>query len=335
MSTTTHELQQSIKAVREGQHASRALEQLFASLRPSSAAAAELRLAFYNAIRFADQPGVLSVPGWLRVRLEQSLGNRYAAFLASSAADAPVVVRVNTLRTTTANCLHALAPYQPVPLDTIAIEIRKPFGLFSSAAFHQGWFEQQDITSQRIAESTHVLPGMRVVDSCAGAGGKSLAMAAMMQNRGKIIALDIAAQKLDACKQRAKRAGASCIETRHITSTKVVKRLHASADCVLIDAPCSGTGVLRRNPDILWHLTEAALDELLTTQAHILHHHAKMVKPGGRLVYATCSVLHEEGPKQVTDFLASHPEFSLSSSWQTMPGENGGDGFYAAILQHQ
>ncbi len=335
MNATAVDLQPSLKAIREGQHASRALELLFSRVRPDAATAAALRSSLYNAIRFPEQPGVLCVPDWLRGRLEQSLGDRYDTFVTSSATDAPVVIRVNTLRTSVEACMRALAPYHPSTLGDLAIEIGRPFGLFASTAFHDGWFEQQDVTSQRVARVTGVTPGMRVVDACAGAGGKTLAMAAMMQNRGRLIALDVAALKLEACRQRTRRAGATCVETRHITTTKVVKRLYDTADCVLIDAPCSGTGVLRRNPDILWHLTEQHVEELRDTQREILQRYSRMVRRGGKVVYATCSVLREEGPQQVEEFLLATPDFSLTESWQTLPGDHGGDGFYVAILTRQ
>ena len=340
MTTTTVVLAEALESVRHGLHASRAVERMFEQLQPDAALAGQLRTALYNAIRFPDQSGVLSVPEWLRARLQRSLGDRYQQFLDASATDAPVMIRVNTLRTTVAACLRALAPYQPVSRGALAIEIQRPFGLFASAAFQQGWFEQQDATSQRVAQATNAGPGMRVVDACAGAGGKTLAMAAMMQNRGRLIGLDVSAPKLDACKQRARRAGATCVETRLIATTKVVKRLYDTADCVLIDAPCSGTGVLRRNPDILWHLTEQQVEELVHTQRDILQRYARMVRSGGTLVYATCSVLAEEGPEQVSAFLQGAPEYALATQWQTLPGDqvhnhdnHGGDGFYVAVLQ--
>lgn len=336
-------MQQAYDAVMQGEHLSSSIEHLFRDVQPSPLQATTLRFMLMDAIRYGDLAGAMierphppedfHLPDWLKERLQDSLADRYNAFLQASCADAPVFIRVNTLRTDPATCVRALAPYQPVIVGGLIVRVDRPYGMFSSNAFRQGWFEQQDITSQHVAESADVQPGMRVMDSCAGAGGKALALAAIMKNRGRIIALDTVASKLDACRTRASRAGADCIETRVITSTKTVKRLHGTADRVLIDAPCTGTGVLRRNPDITWHLTEDGFHELLATQQQILRLHARMAKPGGRVVYAACSVLHEEGRDQITALLAADPEFSLVETWSTLPGEHGGDGFFVAVLE--
>jgi len=328
-----------------GKHLSSALEDLFRQAQPDEDTASLIRTTLTRAIRFGDLQGALQgtlgrtasnahlhLPEWLRLRLAASLGDRLPEFLDRSAADAPVVIRVNTLRTTVEACCTELAPFHPEPLEADAVHIRRPFGLFRSEAFQRGWFEQQDATSQRVSRTLAPEPGMRVVDSCAGAGGKSLHLAALMQNRGRILSLDVVPEKLEATRKRAARAGADIIETRLIDTTKVVKRMAGTADRVLIDAPCSGTGVLRRNPDIPWHLSEGGLQELLETQRSILRLHSRLLKPGGRLVYATCSVLNEEGPEQVRAFIEEQPEFVLVETWSTLPGEQDGDGFYAAVL---
>jgi len=328
---------------KNGRHLSSAIDDLFRAIKPEAELAEHLRDLLISAVRTGDVQGAimgtaavttasLYLPDWLRDRLRASLGQQVDAFLQDCLGDAPTFVRVNTLKTSVEACLRALAPFQPVSIEFDVVRIHKPFGLFRSEAFQQGWFEQQDITSQRVSRTVAPEPGMRVVDSCAGAGGKSLHLAAMMHNRGRIIAMDVVEEKLEACRRRAARAGADIVETRLIDTTKVVKRQADTADRVLIDAPCTGTGVLRRNPDIPWHLSEGGFRELLEIQAQILRLHSRMLKPGGRLVYATCSVLNEEGPDQVRAFLAEHPEFTCIEEWSTMPGEAGGDSFYAATL---
>ncbi len=330
---------------KRGRHLSSAIEDLFRALNPDADLAERLRSILIRSIRTGDLHGVLQsssaspidhthlyLPNWLKDRLQHSLGSDYEAFLNASCAEAPTFIRVNTLKTSVDACIEALAPFHPQFVEHEVVRVDQPFGMFRSDAFQAGWFEQQDRTSQRVSRSLGVEPGMRVVDSCAGAGGKSLHLAALMQNRGRVIAMDIVEEKLEACRRRAARAGADIIETRLIDTTKVVKRQAGTADRVLIDAPCTGTGVLRRNPDILWHLSEGGFAELLETQARILRLHSRMLKPGGRLVYATCSALNEEGPDQVRAFLAEHPEFACTEEWSTMPEEAGGDSFYTATL---
>jgi 16S rRNA (cytosine967-C5)-methyltransferase len=224
-----------------------------------------------------------------------------------------------------------------VHIEGEILRIDKPFGLYTSEAFQRGWFEQQDITSYRAACELECLPSMRIVDACAGAGGKSLVFASHMKNKGRIIALDTQASKLDALRTRATRAGIDIIETREITTTKVVKRLHESADGVFVDVPCTGTGVLRRNPDILHRITEESLQELTRIQADILRRSAPIARVGATVVYTTCSVLPEEGSLQVHGFLDSElgKNFSLQNQWSTLPNDTGGDGFYVARLRRE
>ena len=193
----------------------------------------------------------------------------------------------------------------------------------------------QDASSQLVAEFLDVQPGMRVVDTCAGAGGKSLHLAALMENKGLIISLDIYENKLKELKRRAKRAGAHNIETRTIDTTKVVKKLYGTADRVLIDAPCSGLGVLRRNPDAKWKLQPEFIDKIRKTQAEILDRYSKIIKEDGKLVYATCSILPSENQKQVKAFLEreSGKDFMLTNEKIILSHESGYDGFYMALLE--
>lgn len=328
-----------IRIMEGGAHLTDEIARLIRESEADEVRSKAIRDHLYRMVRSGDfDPAVdveaqqLQMSTWLRDRCARSLGEHTADFLNACTTDAPVFIRVNTIKATVEQCCEMLAPYQPEPIRNTAVKIHHPYGLFRSEVFKKGWFEQQDITSQRVVEALDVKPAHRVIDACAGVGGKTLHLAALMQNKGRIIALDVVDGKLDELRRRARRAEATIIDARLITSTKVVKRLADTADRVLIDAPCSGTGVLRRNPDIVWHLTEAQLDQLITLQAEILRRNAKCCKPGGKVVYATCSVLNEEGADQVNAFLKEHPDFHCESSWQTMPGDDGGDGFYVAVL---
>ena len=176
---------------------------------------------------------------------------------------------------------------------------------------------------------------MKVVDTCAGAGGKTLHLSALMQNKGQIVAMDIYESKLRKLKVRAKRNKAHNIDLKEINSTKVIKKLHNKADRVLIDAPCSGLGVLRRNPDSKWKLQPEFIDNIKAIQQDILQSYSKMVKPGGKMVYATCSVLPSENQEQVKQFLTSESgkEFIFVSDKKILASESGYDGFYMALLE--
>lgn len=175
---------------------------------------------------------------------------------------------------------------------------------------------------------------MRILDACAGAGGKTLHLAALTQNKGQIIATDIYSSKLKELKRRARRAGAHNIETRLIDTTKVIKKLHGKMDRILIDAPCSGLGVLRRNPDAKWKLEPQFLETIQNTQQEILQSYSKVLKSGGKLVYATCSILPSENQDQVKIFLESEigKEFELEEEKSLFAHLDGFDGFYMARL---
>jgi len=174
---------------------------------------------------------------------------------------------------------------------------------------------------------------MRVVDACAGAGGKTLHLASLMENKGQLIALDIYEKKLEDLKKRAKRNGVHNVDTRLITSTKIIKKLNNTADRLLIDAPCSGLGVIRRNPDSKWKLQPEQIERLKETQAEILDNYSQIVKVGGKMVYATCSILPSENEMQVEKFLENHNEFRLLSERKISPAQSGFDGFYMALLE--
>jgi len=198
-------------------------------------------------------------------------------------------------------------------------------------------FEVQDASSQLVARFLDVEPGMRVVDNCAGAGGKTLHMASLMENKGQLIAMDLYESKLKQLKIRAKRNSAFNIEYRIIDSTKVIKKLYEKADRVLIDAPCSGLGVLKRNPDSKWKLEPEFIDNIRKTQAEVLESYSKIVKPGGKMVYATCSVLPSENEQQVKHFLTTEigKEFTFVKEQKVLASESGFDGFYMALLERK
>ncbi len=311
--------------------------QLWRGLRPAAGEADALLL---HRIESPDLPRAVreSVPDWMDARGFSERGESWDALLTALNKKPQLVLRANTLKTP-ANQFFALLrdsgiPWHPLEGAPEAVVLDAFAPVFQWPSFKQGWFEIQDAASQMVAPFMVARPGMRVVDACCGSGGKTLHLSALMQNRGRIIALDVDAEKLAELEKRARRAGAGIIETRLITSTKVIKRLADSADRVLLDVPCSGTGVLRRNPDIKWRMQPEDLQRLLAEQQHLLSYYSRMVKPGGRLVYATCSVLPSEGEEQVRTFLQSFAErFKLVEEKRLDPHTFGFDGFYMAGLE--
>ena len=277
-----------------------------------------------------------SIPDWLDEIGNRELGETWPSLLSALNQPAPIVLRTNTLKTTPVALRASLgnAGISSVPIDAVetALMLEEFYNVFTLSLFHNGYFEVQDTGSQMIAPFVDAKPGMRVMDACAGTGGKTLHLAALMQNKGRIIALDTAVWKLDALKQRATRAGVTIVETKPIETTKVIKRLAGTADRVLIDAPCSGLGVLRRNPDAKWRMTAAKVQKLISEQKEILDSYHRMVKPGGMLIYATCSILPSENRLQVDNFLASHPEFSMVEDKTLGPDTTNSDGFYMARM---
>src|SRR5690606_36386283 len=248
---------------------------------------------------------------------------------------APTILRANTLKTTAKELVSDLKDEDVESFqirnypDAVQLEEKK--NVFLTSAFKDGLFEVQDASSQKIGELLDVQEGMRVVDACAGAGGKTLHLAALMKNKGQIIALDIYEWKLAELKRRAKRAGAHNIEARFIEDNKVIKRLHEKADRLLIDAPCSGLGVLKRNPDSKWKIDQDFIDRIKKEQQQILQDYSKMLKKGGKMLYATCSILPSENNEQVETFLKNNAEFTLLKEEKVMPSA-GFDGFYMALI---
>lgn len=281
-----------------------------------------------------------SIPDWLDEMGEKELGNDlWTKEISALNEQADVILRVNTLKTTK-EALQAVLFDLDIETDFIpnypdSLKLKERANVFQTETFKDGHFEVQDASSQLVAKFLNVEPGMRVVDACAGAGGKALHIAALMENKGQVIALDIYNNKLNELKRRAKRNGVFNVETRVIDSTKVIKKLYDTADRVLIDAPCSGLGVLRRNPDAKWKLQPEFIDQIKITQQEILQQYSRMVKSGGQMVYATCSILPSENQDQVKAFLASEAgqDFTFVKEEKLLAHTSGFDGFYMALLQ--
>jgi 16S rRNA (cytosine967-C5)-methyltransferase len=292
----------------------------------------------------------LWLPAWLRGRLPRDL-------LKSLASAPPVTLRANLLRTAPGELAEWLADEgiatRPTRWSPWGLTLEARANVFRTRAFREGLFEMQDEGSQLVALLCGAPSGGVVVDGCAGAGGKTLALAAMMGNRGSLHALDTAEFRLQALRERAKRAGVANlrVHARAAAGSPLPRGLAGRADVVLVDAPCSGTGVLRRNPDLAWKLSEEDVARLAGEQASLLRAYAPLVNSGGRLVYAVCSLLPAEGAEQVARFLREQPDFrrvdaadifreaELPSTGlvsrgdlRVDPARHGCDGFFAAVL---
>ncbi len=283
-----------------------------------------------------------SIPDWIDELAVKELGEEiWSKEISAQNKTAEVILRVNTLKTTKENLQKILLQEN---IETIflndyndALQLKERANVFLTKAFKDGLFEVQDASSQQVAYFLDVKPGMRVVDSCAGAGGKTLHLASLMQNKGQLIAMDIYESKLKQLKQRAKRNGVFNADFRIIDSTKTIKKLHDKADRLLIDAPCSGLGVLKRNPDSKWKLQPEFVENIKKTQAEILQNYSKMVKEGGKMVYATCSILPSENQQQINNFLNTEigKNFTFVKDKAILSHISGYDGFYMALLERK
>lgn len=306
----------------------------------------------------ADMPDWvrLNFPEWLEPQLVEAFGDELEGMMEALRKEAPVDLRVNTLKTTRAALMQLLQDEgflaTPTTLSPVGIRLARRGPIFATELFRQGMLEMQDEGSQVAALIVDAQPGQRVIDFCAGAGGKTLAIAAAMQNKGRILAFDTSAKRLSELPPRLRRAGVDTVEWKTLTSEHdaVLKRHKNTADRVLVDAPCSGVGTWRRNPDLKWRTTQQDLDELCALQQSILASASRLVKVGGRLIYVTCSLLKRENEKQVDTFLQTHPNFRVvcakkiwdkndtrqagkpSYLWLS-PKDNGTDGFFAAVLE--
>ena len=284
-------------------------------------------------------PAVMaSLPDWMYEKIAESVpSEEHSEFFTAINRNAEVVLRTNRLKIDRHQLLQELQAEglstEPVDNYPDALLLSQRANVFQTNAFKKGYFEVQDAASQSVAPLLQVEAKMRVIDACAGAGGKSLHLASLMQNKGVLIAMDIHEHKLQELRTRANRAGVSIIDTRPIHSTKAIKRLHESADRILLDVPCTGLGVLRRNPDTKWKLVPERLQELKEIQTQILASYSKMLKVGGKLVYATCSVLREENEEIIEHFLQQNPQWELELQERHFSHRQGFDGFYAARLR--
>ena len=276
-----------------------------------------------------------SIPDWMDNLGEKELGNVWDKEIHALNEEAKVVLRANELKVGRRELQKVLndegVKTESLSINKDALALVQRQNVFQLNSFREGLFEVQDGGSQLIAPFLEVEPRMRVVDACAGAGGKTLHLAALMQNKGRILAMDTEEWKLDELKKRARRSGAANIETRTIESSKTIKRLEQSADRLLLDVPCSGLGVLKRNPDAKWKLSEDFISRIRTTQQQIISNYSKILKPGGQMVYSTCSILPSENEEQVKVFLEGGG-FELVEEKKILPSE-GFDGFYMARIR--
>lgn len=292
--------------------------------------------------RYATAQGIRkvfqSVPDWLDETGERELGSAWDQELAALNEQAPVVLRINTLKSSIDEVRNVpgLEDSMTIPEIPNALVLQKRKNLATTDAYKNGFFEVQDAGSQMIASYLDIQPGLSVIDACAGAGGKTLQIAALLENKGSVLAMDIEGYKLVELERRAARNGVKNLDSLVISSEKVIEKLENTADRLLLDVPCSGLGVLRRNPDSKWKLTPEFLENIKNVQWHILSTYSKMLKKGGVMVYATCSLLPSESEKQVEKFIKKYgKEWDLIQEHRTSPFREGYDGFYMASLRRK
>jgi 16S rRNA (cytosine967-C5)-methyltransferase len=318
-----------------------------------------LRALADRTFRHPEMPRAVAndLPEWLEPYLERVFGTGLEREMAALNAPAPIDLRVNLLKTDRESACRALVAEgvsaDPTPWSPLGLRLHRRVPLASLAAFREGLVEVQDESSQIAALLADARPGMRVVDFCAGAGGKTLALAAGMVNHGKLVACEVSQRRLERAARRLRRAGVTNVERRPLTTErdKWVKRHAGSFDRVFVDVPCLGTGTWRRNPDAKWRMHPEDLAELVERQQQILRSAARLVRPGGRVIYATCSLLREEDEAQAETFLAAEPDFALlpaARAWaatiggaspggedylRLTPARHGTDGFLPAIFE--
>ena len=303
------------------------------------------------------------IPEWLAGRFELVFGANAAAECEALSRRAPVDLRVNSMKATREKLMKALEQHHPSSTKFAPLGVRLPApegpgrtpNVEADAAHGKGWFEVQDEGSQIAAALTGAGPRQQVMDLCAGAGGKTLAIAAGMQNTGQIYAYDSDKGQLRPIFERLKRAGVRNVQVMNAGNTAELDAIAGRFDVVLVDAPCTGSGTWRRRPDAKWRVTPANLEQRLADQREVLGLARALVKPSGRLIYVTCSVLPDENGDQVAKFLAQSPEFSIvptAGAWATTiggdapassdgrldtllltPACHGTDGFFIAVMQ--
>lgn len=272
-----------------------------------------------------------------KLAVEQMGDENWTKELEAMNNQASVILRVNTLQSSAQKIITELAAdgIEAMSINGYpdALQLKQRTNIFRHPLFEQGAFEIQDAGSQTIAPFLQVEPGMRVIDACAGAGGKTLHLASIMQNKGRIIAMDVEDFKLTELKNRALRNGISIVETRLIEGMKTIKRLENSADRLLLDVPCTGVGVLKRNPDAKYKIDAAFLKRVSAIQQEIIEQYSRMLKPGGIMVYATCSLFKGENENRVSQFIENHQNFVLEDQVNHLPSETGFDGFFMARIR--
>lgn len=280
-----------------------------------------------------------SVPDWIdKLACEEIGEKKWEKEISELNKMAELVIRTNTLKTNSSE-LQKILLDEEISTEIIsgypdALRLKKRVNLFKKESFQKGLYEVQDASSQLVAPFLKIEPGMKICDICAGAGGKTLHLSALSKNKGQILAMDIYKHKLIQLKKRAKRNSAFNIETKLIENNKSIKRLKGKIDRLLIDAPCSGLGVLKRNPDSKWKLQPDFLNKIKDTQSKILKQYSKLIKENGKIVYATCSILPSENEHQINNFLKSEEgqDFKLEEEKKISPLSSGFDGFYMARL---
>jgi 16S rRNA (cytosine967-C5)-methyltransferase len=296
----------------------------------------------------------LNVQEWVAPHLREAYGEAWGREIAALETPPPVDLRVNRIKATPEQARRALhgegIDTEPMRFAADGLRLKRRLSVVAGKSFQDGLVEIQDEGSQLVAALVGARPGMQVADYCAGAGGKTLAIAAGMNNKGRVVAMDVLDSRLDRSAQRLRRAGVHNVERRSIAdNAKWLKRQKGNFDRVLVDAPCTGTGTWRRNPDGRWTLQPEDLAELVPKQSDILDQAARLVKPGGRLVYATCSVLPVENERQIEAFVERHPDFAVTPIAELdLPSElaagpylrlsplkHGTDGFFGAVLTRQ
>lgn len=295
-------------------------------------------------------------PSWMDETFTALYGDRKAAEMGAMRDEAPLDLRVNTLKGTRDEAVAALAEdgftATPTPLSPLGLRLPGRVALMAQRAYREGFVEVQDEGSQLVALLTEAKPGQAVADFCSGAGGKTLALAALMANKGRLVACDVHDGRMARAAERLRRAGVHNV-TKHVLEAegdRWIKRSAGTFDRVLVDAPCTGTGTWRRNPEAKWRLTPQDVEELAALQRRVLTSAARLVRPGGRLIYATCSIMPAENEDRIAEFTAADPAFSVMpvpEIWQRViaapcPGEapllrlspaaNGTDGFFVAVL---
>ncbi len=313
------------------------------------------RLESQNKLNNAPQWAKLNCPEWLLEKFITNFPDTYKNELEALNISAPIDLRVNELKTSRELVQAYLKDdgylFTPTPLSLVGLRSSIWYPLLNTKSYRDGLFQIQDEGSQMIASAVNAKPGEKIADLCAGAGGKSLALAAIMKNEGQIIAADISSSRLNRIKPRIKRAGINIINTAPFDASALAQAIDPQ-DRVLIDAPCSGTGTWRRHPEARWRLNSDQLEEYIKVQANLLSDGAKLVRPGGWVIYATCSLLKDENEDQVSAFLNNHEEFfrlpvkdylddyqltlsglDAESNLSLSPARNNTDGVFVAVFE--